>query len=237
MCIIQFWTGRKSRKNKWHNENMWRIKRIFVFEHSVMTNFNCACSAIQRDLAFCLKVPLDSLLVLASSGGSGETAQMRRFAWTFAARIGDKYQIRLTRPICLTFYQRYMFIAPFQQVSETVKPTVKVLIDCTYKCCATDKNDLRIQNNFYLCPAFLQQLTIYLNLVTGPLTEFPETRWGWCLDRQQKMSSCPKTDSEIKQTWTNLATVISVTAQQNQLNKFFCLLFGFYGLSRLFHPF
>ena len=50
-----------------------------------------------RDLAFCLKVPLDSLLVWASSEGSGETAQMRRLAWTFAARIGDKYQIRLTR--------------------------------------------------------------------------------------------------------------------------------------------
>ena len=53
-----------------------------------------------RDLAFCLKVPLDSLLVWASSGGSGETARMRRLAWTFAARIGDKYQIRLTRPMC-----------------------------------------------------------------------------------------------------------------------------------------
>ena len=34
-----------------------------------------------RDLASCLKVPLDSLLV---------------WAWTFTARIGDKYQIRLT---------------------------------------------------------------------------------------------------------------------------------------------
>ena len=53
-----------------------------------------------RDLAFCLKVPLDSLLVWASSEGSGETARMRRLAWTFAARIGDKYQIRLARPIC-----------------------------------------------------------------------------------------------------------------------------------------
>ena len=51
-----------------------------------------------RDLAFCLKVPLDSLLVWASSGGSGETARIRRLAWTFAAHIGDKYQIRLTRP-------------------------------------------------------------------------------------------------------------------------------------------
>ena len=52
-----------------------------------------------RDLAFCLKVPLDSLLVWASSEGSGETARMRRLAWTFAARIGYKYQIRLTRSI------------------------------------------------------------------------------------------------------------------------------------------
>ena len=52
-----------------------------------------------RDLAFCLKVPLDSLLVWTSSEGSGETARMRRLAWTFAARIGDKYQIRLTRSI------------------------------------------------------------------------------------------------------------------------------------------
>ena len=50
-----------------------------------------------RDLAFCLKFPLDSLLVIASSEGSGETARMRRLAWTFAVRIGFKYQIRLTR--------------------------------------------------------------------------------------------------------------------------------------------
>ena len=50
-----------------------------------------------RDLAFCLKVPLDSLLVWASSGGSGQTARMCRLAWTFAAHIGDKYQIRLTQ--------------------------------------------------------------------------------------------------------------------------------------------
>ena len=52
-----------------------------------------------RDLAFCLRVPLDSLLVWARSEGSGETARMHRLAWTFAARIGDKYQIRLTRSI------------------------------------------------------------------------------------------------------------------------------------------
>ena len=53
-----------------------------------------------RDLVFCLKVPLDSMLVWASSGGSGETARMRRLAWTFAARIGGKYQIRLSRSNC-----------------------------------------------------------------------------------------------------------------------------------------
>ena len=49
-----------------------------------------------RDLAFCLKVPLDSMLIWASSGGSGETARMRRLAWTFAARIGDKYHLCLS---------------------------------------------------------------------------------------------------------------------------------------------
>ena len=36
---------------------------------------------------------------MSESEGSGETARMRRLAWTFAARIGDKYQIRLTRSI------------------------------------------------------------------------------------------------------------------------------------------
>ena len=60
-----------------------------------------------RDLAFCLKVPLDSPLVWTSSGGSGETARMHRLAWTFAARIVDKYQIRLTRPIWLGISQNY----------------------------------------------------------------------------------------------------------------------------------
>ena len=65
-----------------------------------------------RDLAFCLKVPLDSLLVWASSGGSGETARMRRLAWTFAARICDKYQIRLTRSMCPVLYIVKAWIMP-----------------------------------------------------------------------------------------------------------------------------
>ena len=59
---------------------------------------------VARYLAFSLKVPLDSLLVWASSEGSGETARMRRLTWTFAARIGDKYQIRLTRSNSVTWH-------------------------------------------------------------------------------------------------------------------------------------
>ena len=69
-----------------------------------------------RDLAFCLKVPLHSLLVWASSEGSGETARMRRLAWTFAARIGDKYQIRLTRSInasCVMALFYFLFFFPW----------------------------------------------------------------------------------------------------------------------------
>ena len=97
LCILHFWC---------HNSHyvyvhMSPVKRICVFEHSVMTNFNYACQPFRgaRDMAFCLKVPLDSLLVWASSEGSGETTRMRRLAWTFAARIGNKYQIHLTRSI------------------------------------------------------------------------------------------------------------------------------------------
>ena len=63
-----------------------------------------------RDLAFCLKVPLDSLLVWASSGGSGETARMRKLTWTFAARICDKYQICLTRSMwCRNLHNMTIF--------------------------------------------------------------------------------------------------------------------------------
>ena len=63
-----------------------------------------------RDLALCLKVPLNSLLVWASRGGSGKTARMRRLAWTFAARIGYKYQIRLTRSKWPIFHFNYVLL-------------------------------------------------------------------------------------------------------------------------------
>ena len=80
---------------------MGRVKRICVFEHSVMKNFNCSCPAIQRGQGSGFLSEGSSWLTAlwASSGGSGETARMRRLALIFAARIGDNYQIRLTRPI------------------------------------------------------------------------------------------------------------------------------------------
>ena len=61
----------------------------FLFAKSCEPRQANLCLRGARDLAFCLKVPLDSLLVWASSGGSSETARMRRLAWTFAARIGE----------------------------------------------------------------------------------------------------------------------------------------------------
>ena len=80
-----------------------------------------------RDLAFCLKVPLHSLLVRASSGGSGETARMRRLAWTFAACIGDKYQIRLTRP-SYSFQISFIPISTFLSLKkQTFECILKVL--------------------------------------------------------------------------------------------------------------
>ena len=86
-----------------------------------------------RDLAFCLKVPLDSLLVWASSEGSGETAQMRRLAWTFAARICDKYQIRLTRSIWRRNLSCYPSVAFLRSVSIFCVGTAKALARL-YKC-------------------------------------------------------------------------------------------------------
>ena len=100
-----------------------------------------------RDLAFCLKVPLDSLLVWASSEGSGETARMRRLVWTFAARIGDKYQIRLSRPnyvlhfpfVCSfvqSFIKIYIFI--YSEAREKVDTLVQPI--CTW--CALQQSQI-----------------------------------------------------------------------------------------------
>ena len=76
------------------NYNLGRVKQICVFEHSVKTNFNCACPAIQRGQG-------SGFLFEGSSWLTAYMSEQRmcRLSWTFAARIGDKYQIRLTRPI------------------------------------------------------------------------------------------------------------------------------------------
>ena len=87
-CI---WQGAVFGQASWKSvEYLSPVKRICVFEHSVITNFNCACPAIQRGQGSGF---LSEGSSWASSGGSGETARMR---------IGDKSQIRLTRSIyCL----------------------------------------------------------------------------------------------------------------------------------------
>ena len=91
-----------------------------------------------RDLAFCLKVPLDSLLVWASSEGSGEAARMRRLAWTFAARIGDKYQIRLARPICI-FLILLLILPVIVCFNSVMNGLVYFNHVCIVQCCSFDK--------------------------------------------------------------------------------------------------
>ena len=85
--MIQQWTP-SSNRNNWAPSSQFVSSSIPSWQ--ILTAHAQPFSGA-RDLAFCLKVPLDSLLVWASSGGSGETARMRRLAWTFAARIGDKH--------------------------------------------------------------------------------------------------------------------------------------------------
>ena len=88
------------RNSCWVCKNMWAPPSEYV--SSSIPSWQTLTAHAQpfrgaRDLAFFLKVPLDSLLVWASSEGSGETARIRRLAWTFAVRTDYKYQIRLTR--------------------------------------------------------------------------------------------------------------------------------------------
>ena len=88
------------------------VKRICVFEHSVMTNFNCACPAIQR--------------------GQGSGFLSEGSSW-LTARIGDKYQIRLMQSIsnsCELLHGKTNKItcAPGEDSDQTSLP-----IECTAK--------------------------------------------------------------------------------------------------------
>ena len=64
------------------------VKRICVFEHSVMTRFNCACLAIQRGQGSGFLSEGSSWHCLYER--ATEVLARLRLAWNFAARIGDK---------------------------------------------------------------------------------------------------------------------------------------------------
>ena len=70
---------------------MSRVKRICVFEHSVMTNFNCACPAIQRGQG-------SGFLSEGSSWFTACMSEQRRFWWDCAdaqARLNLRCSYRL----------------------------------------------------------------------------------------------------------------------------------------------
>ena len=126
----------------WARSIMWAASSEFV--SSSIPSWQILTAHAQpfrgaRDLAFCLKVPLDSLLVWASSGGSGQTARMRRLAWTFSARIGDKYQIRLPRPMwSLVCHLVLMFYG-----AKHVKKQICLLGMFSSKTCLLDQASVR----------------------------------------------------------------------------------------------
>ena len=72
--------------NYYNNKHLSPVKRICVFEHSDITNFNCACPAIQRGQG-------SGFLSEGSSWLTACMSEQRRF-WRDC--IGNKYQIRLT---------------------------------------------------------------------------------------------------------------------------------------------
>ena len=80
------------------NEYIWAPSSEFVSSSIPSWQIlNFACPAIQRGQG-------SGFLSEGSSWLSAYMSEQRRFwprrlAWTFAARIGDKYQIRLTRSI------------------------------------------------------------------------------------------------------------------------------------------
>ena len=62
------------------------VKRICVFEHSVMTNFNCACPAIQRGQG-------SGFLSEGSSGLTACMSEQRRF-WRHCADAQARLNLR-----------------------------------------------------------------------------------------------------------------------------------------------
>ena len=87
---------------------MGSFKQICVFEHSVMTNFNRTYPAIQKGQGSGFLSESSSWLpaCMSEQRGSGENARMRRLAWIFAARIGDKYQIHGAAQISMFLHKK-----------------------------------------------------------------------------------------------------------------------------------
>ena len=142
------------------------VKRICVFEHSVITNFNCACPAIQRGQG-------SGFLSEGSSWFSACMSEQRRFwrdwrmcrlAWTFAARICDKYQIRLTRSISKRIYIAAKFGFFTQSVLNfKVFQAFIILIfkenKYQHKSFAICKHDMKKQNNKKNCIISILMIT------------------------------------------------------------------------------
>ena len=70
------------------NYCLWRFKRICVLQHSVMTNFNCTCPAIQRGQGSGFLSEGSSWLIACKSGCAGSpepsllaNAISTKFAW------------------------------------------------------------------------------------------------------------------------------------------------------------
>ena len=156
-----------------------------------------------RDLAFCLKVPLDPLLVWASSGGSGETARMRRLAWTFAARIGDKYQIRLTRPNCIDELNEFVWRGDDLDYQENfLKPELIKFLTRLYST-QFEENDpakLTLRDKIIECARLATEVKMFLKLI---LRQWPQI----VLQRILEMSPI----SDIQNKW-------AVTQQTNKVS-------------------
>ena len=71
------------------------VKRICVFEHSVMTNFNCACPAIQRGQG-------SGFLSEGSSWLTAYMSEQRRF-WRDCADAQARLNLRCSHRLCTKF--------------------------------------------------------------------------------------------------------------------------------------
>ena len=106
-----------------------------------------------RDLAFCLKVPLDSLLVWASSGGSeGSVEHLCCLAWTFAALIGDNTKFAWHGPYKDLLHQRYCSSDFLFHRNEEVRQRVR-------------DNNAKWQENFSLF--MVQYAAVIVGFLTG----------------------------------------------------------------------